>query len=45
MIDGIFFEDYESFYEWYKDLNPNEPVDRQESMSIYFNLDIYGDAI
>lgn len=42
MIDGIYVEDFETFLEWWRLLSP-EPIDMHEAMTIYFNLEIYGE--
>jgi len=41
MIDGMFFEDSKEFCEWFRNLNPEEPLDITEAMSVFFNLQEY----
>ena len=41
MIDGIFIEDFESFLDWYSNLEPKQTPDLHEAMTIYFNLETY----
>ena len=41
MIESLYIEDIEDFFEWYFNLNPQEIPDMQEAMTIYFNQDIY----
>jgi hypothetical protein len=38
------FEDFEDFCTWYQLLNPNEPLDKHEAMTIYFYLETYGES-
>ena len=42
MIDGVFIEDFESFLDWWESLSL-EAVDMHEAMTIYFNLETYGE--
>jgi hypothetical protein len=42
MLEEIYFEDFQNFMEWWKRVNPRDPLDLAEAMEIYFNQDIYG---
>lgn len=35
------FEDFETFYAWYKSLNPTEEVDMAEALTIFHYQDTY----
>lgn len=39
------FANFDEFLDWYMWLNPNEEVDEAEAMTIYFNLETYGETI
>lgn len=41
----MIFEGIDDFIEWYFNLNPNDPIDMHEAMTIFFNLDTYSEVI
>jgi hypothetical protein len=44
MIDQIFLTS-EQFMTWWEELNPTDPIDIHEVMTIFFNQEIYEGAI
>ena len=45
MIDGHVFKSLHEFYMWYMSLNPQDEMDMEEAMTIYFNLETYEECI
>jgi hypothetical protein len=41
MIENIYIDNFETFFEWYKKINPEEAPDMHEAMNIFFNLEDY----
>jgi len=39
------FENFQDFCDWFQSLNPCEQLDKHEAMTIYFNLETYGERI
>lgn len=35
------FDDFSTFYNWFKSLNPDEEVDMAEAMTIFYYQDTY----
>jgi hypothetical protein len=35
------FADFDEFLIWYQNLVPNEPINLEEAITIYFNLEFY----
>jgi hypothetical protein len=44
-MEDFYVEDFEEFMEWWAKLGPNELLDMNEAMTVYFNQDIYGETI
>lgn len=38
-------QDMKEFLEWMFNLNPNEPLDMHEALTIYYHPEIYGEII
>lgn len=41
MFNGRVIDDLQEFLQWYKGLNPSEPIDMHEAITIYFNQEQY----
>lgn len=38
-------DNLEEFMDWLLSLNPNEPIDMHEALTIYYNQEIYGEEV